>query len=191
MNAEYRIYATYLESHKIELYFNQIKEYTKLSNSSLQNILQKLMEKNILKVNKTKSNTFYKIHDKKYFAMKFSELAYKKFKSLKANVRLPLENFMEKVPKDILTIVLFGSVAIKKEKKGSDIDLLIVYNQDFDFDSIVEEINAISNFPLNIFHCYLKDFNENKDPIIQQARKKGFPIFHEQIFYEALLDGFR
>ena len=33
-------------------------------------------------------------------------------------------------------------------------------------------------------------FKENKDDVIIQARKTGFPIYKEQNFYEAILDGY-
>ncbi|MGE0792772.1 MAG: nucleotidyltransferase domain-containing protein [Candidatus Woesearchaeota archaeon] len=180
-----KLYEVYL-TNKI-LYFNQIKELTKYSNSSLQNILEKLVKtKKILKT-KTKSNTFYEIKDKKFFALKFSEIAINKFNELNVDVKIPLLNFLNEIHRDVITIVLFGSSSKKEEKLGSDIDLLIVDNEKRNYDKIKKSVNLTTNYPLNIFRCTFDEFIKNEDFIIKEA-KKGFPIFHEQIFYEIKLD---
>lgn len=79
MKPEEKVYQAYFESKKSSLYFNEIKELSKLSDSSLANTLNKLTKNNTLTQEKTKSNTFYKIKDKKLFALKFSEIAIQKF----------------------------------------------------------------------------------------------------------------
>ena len=61
MKSEDKIYLMYFELKEEKFYYNQIKEYIGLSHSSLQNALEKLTKRYILKIEKTKSNTFYKI----------------------------------------------------------------------------------------------------------------------------------
>ena len=95
MKSEDKIYLAYFELKQSKLYYNQLKEYTKLSHSSIQNILEKLIQLNILKLIKTKSNTFYKINNKKHFALKFSEIAIQKFNNLNVGVKNPLRNFLK------------------------------------------------------------------------------------------------
>src|SRR3989339_2173934 len=109
-----------------------MKELSKLSDSSLANTLNKLVKNSILNREKTKSNTFYKINDKKIFALKFSEIAVQKFNNLNNGVKVPLRNFLKNIPKEIYTIVLFGSASRKEEQKESDIDLLIIANKKID-----------------------------------------------------------
>src|SRR3989344_6071439 len=111
MNAEDKVYWAFFELKQPKLYYNQIKEHAKLSHSSLQNALEKLTKANVLDEEKTKANTFYKIKDKKFFALKFSEIAMRKFNSLSPNIKVPLKNFMKNIPEDIFTIVLFGSAS--------------------------------------------------------------------------------
>src|SRR3989339_895117 len=82
MKAEEKIYEAYLKLKFDRLYFNQLKEFTQLSNSSLQNALNKFVKNDILIQEKTKSNTFYKIKNKKLFAIKFSEIAIRQFNEL-------------------------------------------------------------------------------------------------------------
>ena len=56
MKPEDKIYKAYFESKKNSLYFNEIKELSKLSDSSLTNTLNKLLKDNIVTQEKTKSN---------------------------------------------------------------------------------------------------------------------------------------
>lgn len=188
MEAKEKIYNAYLESRQDKLYFNQLKEYTNMSHSSLQNVLSKLTEKGVLKIDKTKSNVFYQIKNKKSFSLEFSKIALKKFEELNLGVKSPLKNFLKNTQGNIFTIVLFGSASKKEEQKESDIDILIVVDKKTDFESLRKEINKSSNHPLSIFKCSVDQFIKNKDHVIIQARKLGFPIYKEQNFYEVLLN---
>lgn len=188
MKAEEKIFKAYLDLKESRLYYNQLKEYTKLSHSSLQNVLKTFLKTDILRSEKTKSNTYYKIRDKKIFALKFSELAVNRFNDLNLHIRIPLKNFLKEIPISVFTVVIFGSAARKEEKEGSDIDLLVVSDRMQGLERVEKKVNALSNHPLSLFYCDIKTFVKNKDPIVIQARKKGFPIYKEQNFYEVMLD---
>ena len=188
MKPEDKIYRSYFESKKNSLYFNEIKELSKLSDSSLINSLNKLVKNEILAQEKTKSNTFYKLKDKKLFALKFSEIAIQTFNNLNIGVRAPLRNFLRNIPKEIYTIVLFGSTSKKEEQKGSDIDILIISNKKADLTANKKEAEITSKHSLSLFQATIDQFIQNKDDIIIQARKTGFPIYKEQNFYEVILD---
>ena len=188
MKPEEKVYKAYFESKKNTLYFNEIKELSKLSDSSLTNTLNKLTKNSTLTQEKTKSNTFYKIKDKKLFALKFSEIAIYKFDELKIGVKTPLRNFLKNIPKEIYTIVLFGSASRKEEQKRSDIDLLIVANKKIDLTDNKKEAEITSKHPISLFQAAIGEFLKNKDDVIIQARKTGFPIYKEQNFYEVILD---
>jgi len=190
MKPEDKIYKAYFESKKNSLYFNEIKELSKLSDSSLTNTLNKLTQNSVLTQEKTKSNTFYKIKDKKLFALKFSEIAIQKFNNLNIGVKNPLKNFLKDLSKEIYTIVLFGSASRKEEQKESDIDLLIISNKKTNLANNKKEAEITSKHPISIFHVTIEQFMQNKDDVIIQARKTGFPICKEQNFYEAILDGY-
>lgn len=188
MNPEYKIYNAFYVSKENRLYFNQLKELTKFSNSSLQNILKKLVGDNILSLEKTKSNTFYKIKNKRIFALRFAEFSINKFNSLNRGVRIPLLDFLEKVDDLVFTIILFGSASKRQERRGSDIDILLVTDKKYDLKEIKKKVDARSNFPLSIFQCNVNNLKEKKDHIIIQAINTGFPIKGEQDFYELILN---
>src|SRR3989344_1468752 len=188
MKPEDKIYKAYFESKKNSLYFNEIKELSKLSDSSLTNTLNKLTQNSVLTQEKTKSNTFYKIKDKKLFALKFSEIAVQKFNNLNIGIKNPLKNFLKDMPNEIYAIVLFGSASKKEEQKESDIDLLIIANKKIDLTKNKKEAEIASKYPISVFYATIEQFMQNKEDIIIQARKTGFPIHKEQNFYEVILD---
>jgi len=190
MKPEDKIYKTYFESKKNSLYFNEIKELSKLSDSSLTNTLNKLVKEDTLGQEKTKSNTFYKIKNKKLFALKFSEIAIQKFDDLNIGIKVPLKNLLKNIPKEIYTIVLFGSASRKEEQKKSDIDLLVITNKKINLTNNKKEAEITSKYRISIFQATIAQFMQNKDDVIVQARKTGFPIYKEQNFYEVVLDGY-
>ena len=190
MKAEEKVYMAFFDLKEQKLYYNQIKEQANLSHSSLQNALEKLKKANVLSEERTKSNTFYKIKDKKLFTLKFSEIAIQKFKDLNRGVRIPLDNFLKDLPKEVYTIILFGSASKKEERKESDIDILVVSAKPLNLDKNKKNAEAISNHHLSIFQCKTKDLIDDTDHVIIQARKTGFPIYKEQNFYEVILDGY-
>jgi len=190
MKAEEKVYKAFFDLKEPKLYYNQIKEHTNLSHSSLQNALEKIKKADIVSEEKTKSNTYYKIKDKKLFALKFSEIAIQKFNNLNPNIKIPLRNFLKNISEEIHTIVLFGSASRKEETKESDIDLLVVSSKKTDLTQNKKEAEITSKYPISVFNATISQFKENKDDIIIQARKTGFPIYKEQNFYEVILDGY-
>ncbi len=188
MRAEDKIFYAFYRFKEPRMYFNQIKEATKLSNSSLQNALAKLVKDKTLAIDKTKSNIFYKIYDKELFALRFAEISLKRFQSLNRGVRIPLDNLLKKISGNIFTIILFGSASRKAERKGSDIDLLVVSEKRVSLDQLKKEIESISNYPLNLFYCNISELKKADDHVICQARNTGFPIKGEQNFFEVVLD---
>ena len=188
MKPKEKIINVFLKLRKTELYFNELKESSKLSNSSLQNTLKKLESEKIIKSKKTKAHTFYKIENKKYCSMEFAKTSLNAFNKLNRGVRIPLQNFLDKIEDENQIIVLFGSASRESEKDGSDIDILIVSDKKQNYKEIKKEIDSISNYPLSIFECSYEEFLKNRDHIIIQGKETGFPIKGEQQFYEVILN---
>ena len=126
MKPDEKIFKAYYSSKKKSLYFNEIKEITGLSDSSLSNTLKTLTENNILEKITTKSNTYYEMKNIKLFQLKFAEIALEQFNNLNHNIKIPLTHFLKDIPKEVYTLILFGSASRKKERKFSDIDIMIV-----------------------------------------------------------------
>ena len=190
-----KVYKAFFESNNEDLYYNQLKELTKLSYSSLQNVLKKLeLSKEIIKT-KTKSNTYYKLSYLK--PLEFAKISIELFNSLNCDVRVPLKEFIKQVPISIHSIVLFGSASIKKEKTNSDIDLLIILESfedkvlqkhyEKEIKAKFKKINISSIYPFSIAYTNIKEFKEQNDFLIKEVINTGFPLMNQQKYYEGLL----
>ncbi len=190
MKPEDKIYRAYFETKKDKLYFNEIKDHSNLSDSSLSATLLRLCNDGILTKEAMKSNTYYHIKNKKMFGLRFSILATQKFNNLHYNIKVPLLNFLKNIPEHVHTIILYGSASRGEEKKGSDIDIMVVSNMKVDLKKNIKEGMLTSKYHLSVVQINLKEFLEGNDTLLLEAKKTGFPIFHEQNFYEAVLDGY-
>ncbi|AEK19647.1 hypothetical protein GYY_03850 [Methanococcus maripaludis X1] len=202
MNALDKLYRAYYTKSENKLYFSELKELTGLSNSSLQNALKKLeSEKQILKL-KEKSNAYYILKNTKKTVFKFSEIDDERFWKLHRNVRAPILDFLENLPKEIDFMILFGSASRKKETEGSDIDLMVVIHSFEDPDlqkRYREEINqkleyakakaeCRSIYPLSIVAVEIDYFLNSNDNMVEQAKLTGFPVFGHQNYHEVILN---
>ena len=201
MDAQFKVFNAFFNLNVDRLYFSQIKDSSGLSNSSLQNTIKNLLSRKILSKEETKANVFIKINDKKMFAIEYSLIALEKFNSLNKNVRMPLKELIEKAPKQIHSIILFGSSSRKKEGKDSDIDLLVVLYSFKDknlqrkyeeevisiVDGLRRETETRSIHHISIAFAAVDDLKNSNDHLIKQAVSTGFPILNQQRYYEEIL----
>ena len=190
MEAKEKVYLAFYEVKNKWLYFSELKERTKLSNSSLQNVLKKLEKERILEVDKQTSNIFFRIN-KTEKPIIFSRFDKARFDNLNPEVRVPLKNWINKLPIEVEFVILFGSTSRKQEKDGSDIDLLVVlykfennklqklYEKEIKqrINNLTKKINSESNYLLKIIFTDIDNFKTTKDYLIKQAKETGFLIF--------------
>jgi predicted nucleotidyltransferase len=196
MEATEKVYKAFYGSGKEWLYFTEIKNITKLSNSSLQNVISKLLKSNKLEEDKKTSNIYYKISDSKKPEI-YSKLDNERFSNLNLDIRIPLKNFLSNSPLEVEFILLFGSSSRKQEKESSDIDILIVLHKFKDnqlqklyekeikqkIEGLRKKINSESNHPIHVVYSDLDSFKTSKDHLIVQAKITGFPIFGSWRYY--------
>jgi len=190
MKAIEKIYHTFYETKNRWLYFSKIKQKTKLSNSSLQNALKRLEKKGEIEIEKQSSNIFFKIpSEKKKFI--FPKIDKEKFDNLNHEIRIPLKNWLKKIPSELEYVLLFGSASRKQEKENSDIDILIalhkfqneklqnLYEREIKkrIEKATKEINSESNHPLKVIITDINKIKTKKDHLINQAKETGFPLF--------------
>ncbi len=195
MEAKDKIYHTFYNVKNSWLYFSELKEKTKLSNSSLQNVLKKLEKGGIIEKDKRKSNTFFRIiPDKK--SIIFAWIDKERFENLNLGVRIPLKNWLKYIPPEMDFVLLSGSASRKKE--GSDIDLIVVlhsfpnlnlqklYERGIkqEIKQINKKINSESNYPLKVIFTKSDSFKTSEDHLIKQAKETGFPIYGSLKYYE-------
>lgn len=186
-----KVYHAFYLSKKERIYFNELREISKLSISSLQNVLAKLEERReILKI-KEKGNVFYSLIKKEAIALNFTKFDILRFNELNIGIKIPIKDFLEQAPKQIELIILFGSASRKQEKQESDIDLLVILQKFSDeklqnfyekeikekCEAVREKVNSRSNHPLSLAFIDSKGFKISKDPLIMQAKETGFTIW--------------
>ncbi len=196
MKAENKLYKAFYDSKNSWLYFSELKKKTSLSNSSLQNILNKLEKQGKLEKDKKTSNIFFRIKPDE-IPLIFSQIDKEKFDKLNNEVRIPLKNWLKEIPKGIEFILLFGSSSRKQEKEGSDIDLLVGMHK-FDneklqklyekqikqaINNLTKKINSESIYPLKVIFTNTDTFKITDDYLIKQAKETGFPIFGNLQYY--------
>ena len=197
---EEKIYFAFYETKKKMLYYNQIKEHTGLSDSSLQNALKKL-NKEMASI-REKANTFYLLKDKAKAKIRFTLFDCEKLERLNMDVKVPVKRFLAEMPKSVSFVILFGSASRKQEKDGSDIDLLVVmhsfkskklqklYEDEIKaaFEQMEEKISASSIYPLNIFYTTRNSYLKDDDRVAVEAKQSGFCIVGNMDYYEVMLD---
>lgn len=197
MEARDKIYQVFYEEKNKWLYFSELKLKTGLSNSSLQNVLKKLENLGEIEKEKKTSNIFFRIGYSKKSAI-FSRIDEERVEELNLGVRIPLKNWLKILPSELEFVVLFGSASRKKEKDGSDIDLLVVlhnfsngelqslYEKEIrqKVNSVTKNINSESNYPLKVVFVDRDSFKISKDHLIVQAKETGFPISGIEQYYK-------
>ena len=159
-------------------YFNSIYERTgiKSKNNLLKN-LNNLVEQNVVKKEKTKSNTYYFLNKKNPITIALLNLTYKiRLQNLPFAVRRAVIDAVLELPPKLA--VLFGSYAKGGYTENSDIDLVF-------FDSAKENYQDISNrygVQININLLEIKDL-QNPTDTLKHILKTGYPIIGGEYLY--------
>ncbi len=199
LEPEERVYYAFYIARKKSMYFSELRRIVGMSISSLQNVLAKMEKNNEIEKRKERANTFYCLKNKELVGLNFSKLDILRINELNLDVRLPIKEFIETIPRQISFILLFGSASRKEEKKGSDVDLLVVLDK-FENLKLQEEyekevkkkineakkkVDAKSLYSLSILFVNEKEFFERKDYLLGEA-KKGFCIFNQLRYYKEI-----
>lgn len=196
-----KVYRAFYDTREILLYFNQLKEITGLSDSSLANALRKLKESNEIERIEEKSNTFYRLNDMGLSKIHFTLFDYQRLEILISFVKIPVKQFLSEMPRCICFVILFGSASRQQSRKGSDIDILVVLHKFADqkfqmqYERIVksetellkEKISAISIYPVSVIYTDVDDFINGEDRLVIEAKNTGFCIGGNLDYYEIML----
>ena len=194
MRPEQKVLKAYHDEKATTMYFNQLKRATGLSDSSLATTLKRLTIQGTLDKHEQAAITTYTLTTTPSY---FQELDKERFQRLPREIRHPLEAFLEQAPKELHTIILFGSASRHEHTKKSDIDLLAITHRypDEELQKAYEKhihrrlelakrhADAQSNHPLNLFTTTDHDLKE-PDALTRQALTTGFPVAGHQRYHE-------
>lgn len=106
-----------------------------------------------------------------------------KFYNLNKELRLILEDFINALQGNIITLVLFGSYARGTASKKSDIDLLLICKRKLNIESIIKEVYA--KYGKEIMPIVLDEegFKKQKDRIlIKEIIKEHYILYGAENF---------
>lgn len=200
VNPTEKVYLAFYNSKKKAMYFNEIREKTKMSISSLQNAILKLEKAGEVSKIKETGHIFYSLKDKEEITLNFTKFDIKKLNSLNRDVKIPVKELTEQI-NNISFVMLFGSTSKGEEKKSSDIDILLVshyfenerlndlYQQEIkkEIEKIKKGVNAKSLYPISIIIVNEREFKERKDYLLDEAKKTGFCIYNHELYYKEVL----
>ena len=102
-------------------------------------------------------------------------------------LKLLFSDLLNEFPKQVISVILFGSYAKESFNDKSDIDLLILVNEKVELGNLIRSIYALHGKELSIIVLTKHEFNERKEEaIINEIRKdhiilSGFEEFIEVI----------
>ena len=176
-----------------EIYFSEILRETNLTPNTTLKHLQSLKENDIIKINKSRAHTFYKINQlNPYVYSLFSYFDYKKLNNLSSQRKRAILEYIDKLPIKPLIVIVFGSTARGTYKNASDIDILLIYNKkEKKHEKLRNDIESITGFnihPFIINYIYFKEqILTGKDKVVTHAIKTGFVITGHYYFYKEVL----
>jgi len=201
LNPVERVYYAFYISKKREMYFNEIRAKTGMSISSLQNVISKLDKSGETIRRKEKANTFYMLNDKRIIALHFTKFDMIKLDNLHRNIKIPVSEFLGKIGR-VAFILLFGSASRGEEKKGSDIDVLVVtykfedgnldglYKKEIkrNFERAKKLADAKSLYPLSLAFVDEEEFTTRKDYLLEEGGKTGLCIYNNLNYYRMVFN---
>lgn len=168
---------------KNRLYLNQIYEETKIkSKNNLLKNLDIMRKLNIVKMEKSKGNTFYSINYDNNIAITLLQVIDMiKLQNLPFERRKAILEVAEKVKPTLA--ILFGSTAKNNFKEHSDIDILLVDNNALNQnDKKIGEIGRRYGIKINSVALRFENFNIGDDTM-KHIIKTGYPITGGIYFY--------
>jgi|GEM_PF-1366538 len=193
-----KVYKAFYDGRKDRLYYKQVKDLTKMSDSSLQNALSNMKDELI--VDKQKGNTFYSLPKSSTTKINFTRFDLLRIDSLGEDVKRSINRLLKEDVDGVAFILLFGSASRNQEKGNSDIDILIVMdNADPKYqekvhsytkkhlDTVLEKIDALNIHPFSAFYTTSENFSRLDDRLIKEAALTGFCIIGNMRYYELML----
>lgn len=181
-----------LYRRKEQMHLREIaKELGMNENSAYKNI-NLLTEENILKSEKKGNMRLLSMQKSKkaYWISSFFDI--KRYEALPNIRKIAVEYFLENLPEQPIFVVMFGSTARNTFRDESDIDIVLVTNQEIDVKGARDKAEAQSSISINSFQItymeFRKELKMRNDPVIQSALKHGFPLLNHIRFYEVIDD---
>lgn len=116
----------YLFAYKDEHTGRGISKEIKMSPSSTHGVLKEMEKEGLISARRKGNVILYKLREDNYFVKELLAPLFKKEKSVYAEIVFLIKKHISKEAKGIISAAIFGSVAKNQQTSSSDIDILIV-----------------------------------------------------------------
>ncbi len=142
VNKELEILDLYLGGYRDRFYLREIKKLSDLSLGTTQNVLSRLEDEDILRSEKEGKNKYYRLNFEN-IQTKFSLLRAEVYRTQKFLENYPRLKIFVSSLKSNAPVVVFGSFAKMSADEGSDLDLLVVSEEEMPFHLVPQEVHEV------------------------------------------------
>lgn len=178
LNKEYEILKPFIEEAWKKFTFKEIKKLSKKkSESYVYNSLKKFVKQNLLYEEKAGNVLLYtiKLSNLKtqiYAGFVAEHIAWHK----KQIPYKSLQNIASKIPTDFFILIITGSYAKNKQKKDSDIDVVVISDDCFESKKIYAELKHDCEMSIPQIHLYVFKKSEFLDMLLEEKANYGKEI---------------
>ena len=186
MKTELKILKHLIENKKAKT-IREIAQQVKSDYRITHIAVQRLIEKNALKVQTVGKSSLCKLDEKHYSIEIYTAENERKETILKnKNINQLYKEIMSKVKTSSFILLLFGSYAKRKQTKSSDIDLLFVSNES-SFESKISDILSLLPLKTHALVFTEEEFIRMKDSkksnVIQEAIESNIILYGIEAYY--------
>lgn len=198
-NKQLEIFTVFVKFPYKEITRQEIKDLSKeKSNNALSIALNQFKKENLILERKVGKSSLFSLNFENNLIYYYIALC--NDKRLKKMVKLSLNHVFEEVKKitSFFTIVVFGSYAIGKENKSSDLDIIIIIEdkskiKDIEINLSNATLKSIIGLDVHVIVC--KDFIEmlinEEENLGKQIARKHLVVYNHQLFYDILNEGMK
>ena len=185
-----KIMQLFYKDRSAKLHLREIARQTKLHEPSVTRFLHALEKEQILKSEKDGNLKKYSIKQSKRTYLIFTSFDIERFEKLPSIRKNAIKTYLNHLPEKPIFAVLFGSTAKETYKEDSDIDILIITNNEISAKEAEKEVDALTAMKVSTFQIGYKDFlidlKMKEDKVVQSAIQSGYPLLNHIQYYEVL-----
>lgn len=177
-----------------ELSGRQIAEEARLSHTGIHNALKDLVASHVIQERRAGKALLFKLNQENYLVREMLKPLFARENSL---FELALKATIKRIPVPIISLVLFGSLAQKRETPGSDIDLMVIVSPQHKakaaeaFDKISNAFLSLYGKTISPYIITVKEFQNKyrqRTPFIIEVVKTGI-VMQGKLISEILRHG--
>lgn len=181
----------FYENRYSKFHLREISRITKMNENSVFRFLKELEEIKILTSEKTGNLKRYSVLKNEKVYSLFLLMDMEKYLKIEKIRKKAIDYFAQHLKKKPEIILLFGSSAKENYTKDSDIDLILISEEDLDVSLAEEYSESQTGLKINSrqigFENFKKEIKLKNDKTLEAAISSGYPLTGHILFYQEIL----